>query len=193
MAIILIFPFFFFELKEMFPFEISDYLYWVPLAGITFILFVFFNKTVNKFVLSFLEKIKIKKIETIKCILIEYVKLVFKSRLYFLLSIIVSIIVLLFFSYFCILVTESLTVFVSYSNMMMLVLVMYVASILPISFNGLGVKESVMVYGLHNTMGIGSSEAVAISLLVTLLQYPASISGGILFLMYKNEKKESRV
>ena len=69
---------------------------------------------------------------------------------------------------------------VKLTDLMLFVPLLYLAILLPFSFNGIGIRESVFV--LFSSMwGITSADAVAFSLTVFALNLAGSLIGGIIY------------
>ncbi|MCZ2121574.1 MAG: hypothetical protein LC108_04840 [Anaerolineales bacterium] len=64
--------------------------------------------------------------------------------------------------------------------MMLFVPLLYLAILLPLSFNGIGIRESVFVI-FAASWGITSADAVAFSLTVFALGLAGSLAGGIIY------------
>ena len=78
------------------------------------------------------------------------------------------------------LIAASIQLPVKLSDLLLFVPLLYLAILLPLSFNGLGVRETVFV--LFSSMwGITSADAVAFSLTVFTLNLAGSLVGGIIY------------
>lgn len=69
---------------------------------------------------------------------------------------------------------------VKFTDLMLFVPLLYLAILLPISFNGIGIRESVFVL-FASSWGITSADAVAFSLTVFALNLAASLVGGVIY------------
>lgn len=69
---------------------------------------------------------------------------------------------------------------VKFSDLTLFVPLMYLAILLPLSFNGIGIRESVFVI-FAASWGITSADAVAFSLTVFALGLAGSLAGGIIY------------
>ncbi|MEB2333401.1 MAG: lysylphosphatidylglycerol synthase domain-containing protein [Anaerolineaceae bacterium] len=67
-----------------------------------------------------------------------------------------------------------------YTDLMLFVPLLYLAILLPLSFNGIGIRESVFVI-FAASWGITSADAVAFSLTVFALGLAGSLAGGIIY------------
>ncbi len=76
---------------------------------------------------------------------------------------------------------------ISFFNLVVLLPAITILSLVPLTLNGLGLREFAYIYffGLVNIKG---EEALTISLLFFFISVIASLSGGILFLFIKREK-----
>jgi uncharacterized protein (TIRG00374 family) len=69
---------------------------------------------------------------------------------------------------------------VKLNDLLLFVPLLYLAILLPLSFNGIGVRESIFVI-FASTWGISSADAVAFSLTVFVLNLAGSLVGGVLY------------
>jgi len=74
------------------------------------------------------------------------------------------------------------------TDMMLFVPLLYLAILLPVSFNGIGIRESIFVL-FASSWGISSADAVAFSLTVFALNLPGSLIGGIIYWFDRPAKK----
>jgi hypothetical protein len=65
-------------------------------------------------------------------------------------------------------------------DLLLFVPLLYLAILLPLSFNGIGIRESVFVM-FASSWGIASADAVAFSLTVFALNLAGSLVGGIIY------------
>ena len=78
------------------------------------------------------------------------------------------------------LVAASIQLPVKLSDLLLFVPLLYLVILLPISVNGIGVRESVFVI-FASSWGISSADAVAFSLTVFALNLAGSLVGGIIY------------
>jgi uncharacterized protein (TIRG00374 family) len=79
------------------------------------------------------------------------------------------------------LLVKGLNIAISWWQLILVLSLVGIALVLPISFNGLGIRESGMV-GLLPIVGVNSTEALALSLLSSLIIIVVSFVGGIAML-----------
>jgi uncharacterized protein (TIRG00374 family) len=77
-------------------------------------------------------------------------------------------------------VAASIQLPVTMNDLLLFVPLLYLAILLPLSVNGIGVRESVFVI-FASTWGISSADAVAFSLTVFVLNLAGSLVGGIMY------------
>jgi uncharacterized membrane protein YbhN (UPF0104 family) len=73
-------------------------------------------------------------------------------------------------------------------DLLLFVPLLYLAILLPLSFNGIGIRESVFVM-FASSWGITSADAVAFSLTVFALNLAGSLVGGIIYWFDRPSKK----
>lgn len=78
------------------------------------------------------------------------------------------------------LVASAIQLPVKLGDLLLFVPLLYLAILLPLSFNGIGVRESVFVI-FASTWGIASADAVAFSLTVFALNLAGSLVGGLIY------------
>ena len=78
------------------------------------------------------------------------------------------------------LVAAAIRLPVKFSDLLLFVPLLYLAILLPISFNGIGIRESVFVI-FSSSWGISSADAVAFSLTVFALNLAGSLIGGVIY------------
>ncbi|HRQ33256.1 MAG TPA: lysylphosphatidylglycerol synthase transmembrane domain-containing protein, partial [Anaerolineales bacterium] len=82
---------------------------------------------------------------------------------------------------------------VKFTDLMLFVPLLYLAILLPLSFNGIGIRESVFVI-FAASWGITSADAVAFSLTVFALGLAGSLVGGIIYWFDRSARyNESKV
>ena len=69
---------------------------------------------------------------------------------------------------------------VKFTDLLLFVPLLYLAILLPLSFNGIGIRESVFVI-FASSWGISSADAVAFSLTVFALNLAGSLVGGLMY------------
>ncbi|MEO0458764.1 MAG: lysylphosphatidylglycerol synthase transmembrane domain-containing protein [Cyanobacteria bacterium P01_A01_bin.114] len=79
------------------------------------------------------------------------------------------------------LIARQLGISVSFLALLVFIPIVVVITLLPISLGGLGLKEGLWIY-LFSRVGLGSEEALLLSLAVTLLGWVLSAPGGIVLL-----------
>ncbi len=79
---------------------------------------------------------------------------------------------------------------VKFSDLFLFVPLLYLAIVLPLSFNGIGIRESVFVL-FAASWGIASADAVAFSLTVFALGLAGSLGGGIIYWFDRSSISES--
>ena len=77
------------------------------------------------------------------------------------------------------LVADLFGINVSYLQLLWVVAIVSLAQSLPISIAGLGVREGVYVYLLHQ-LGVSTSMALALSLVIFAMQVAMALTGGAL-------------
>ena len=77
---------------------------------------------------------------------------------------------------------------VNFTDLMLFVPLLYLAILMPLSVNGIGIRESVFVL-FASSWGITSADAVAFSLTVFALNLAASLVGGIIYWFDRPAKK----
>lgn len=77
---------------------------------------------------------------------------------------------------------------VKFTDLMLFVPLLYLAILLPLSVNGIGIRESVFVL-FASSWGITSADAVAFSLTVFALNLAASLVGGVIYWFDRPSKK----
>ncbi len=78
------------------------------------------------------------------------------------------------------LVAAALQLPVSFGDLLLFVPLLYLAILLPLTFNGIGIRETVFVI-FSSRWGIASADAVAFSLTVFALNLAGSLVGGIIY------------
>jgi uncharacterized membrane protein YbhN (UPF0104 family) len=78
------------------------------------------------------------------------------------------------------LVAAAIQLPVEFSDLFLFVPLLYLAVLLPLSLNGIGIRESVFVI-FSASWGISSADAVAFSLTVFTLNLAGSLVGGIIY------------
>jgi hypothetical protein len=77
---------------------------------------------------------------------------------------------------------------VKFSDLLLFVPLLYLAILLPLSVNGIGIRESVFVL-FAASWGITSADAVAFSLTVFALNLAGSLVGGVIYWFDRPAKK----
>ena len=77
---------------------------------------------------------------------------------------------------------------VKFSDLLLFVPLLYLAILLPLSVNGIGIRESVFVL-FAASWGITSADAVAFSLTVFALNLAGSLIGGVIYWFDRPAKK----
>ncbi|MBK9923888.1 MAG: flippase-like domain-containing protein [Anaerolineales bacterium] len=103
----------------------------------------------------------------------------------FLLSFIIQLADILIFR----LVAASIQLPVKLTDLLLFVPLLYLAILLPLSFNGIGIRESIFVI-FASTWGISSADAVAFSLTVFTLNLAGSLVGGIFYWSDRPTRKD---
>ena len=96
-----------------------------------------------------------------------------------LVPLLLSVVFQLIVVYTTFLLCTSFGLTVSYLQLLWVVAIVSLAQALPISIAGLGVREGVYVYLLHQ-LGVSTSAALALSLMVFAIQVVLAVTGGIL-------------
>lgn len=112
----------------------------------------------------------------------------FKERKIILFNgIIFSIIIQIIITIINFLIFKSSGIDISFYNLLVLLPVITILSLIPITLNGLGLREFAYIYifGLINVKG---EDSLSVSLLFYIISVIASLFGGILFLFLKREK-----
>jgi uncharacterized membrane protein YbhN (UPF0104 family) len=102
----------------------------------------------------------------------------------FLLSFIIQLIDIYAFR----LVAAAIQLPVKFSDLLLFVPLLYLAILLPLSINGIGIRESVFVL-FAASWGITSADAVAFSLTVFALNLAGSLAGGVIYWFDRPAKK----
>src|SRR5690606_27870713 len=88
---------------------------------------------------------------------------------------------------FCV-IASAIQLPVKLTDLLLFVPLLYLAILLPLSFNGIGIRESVFVM-FAASWGITSADAVAFSLTVFTLNLAASLVGGIFYWFDRSSQK----
>lgn len=88
------------------------------------------------------------------------------------------------------LVGRDIGLHVGFVTMLVVVSLVTLLTLLPISINGLGLREGGFIY-LLGTVGVGRPEALALSLIVYAMVLGFSLSGGVAFILWQREGKRS--
>jgi acetyltransferase-like isoleucine patch superfamily enzyme/uncharacterized membrane protein YbhN (UPF0104 family) len=86
---------------------------------------------------------------------------------------------------------QALNISIPYVYCFAFVPVVYLLEALPISIAGIGLREGGLIYFLGK-VGYGSSEAIALSVLVLSFRYSMNLTGGLLFLLRRGETRKVR-
>lgn len=81
---------------------------------------------------------------------------------------------------------------VKFTDLLLFVPLLYLAILLPLSFNGIGIRESVFVI-FAASWGIASADAVAFSLTVFALNLAGSLAGGVMYWFDRDTMNKSGV
>ena len=98
------------------------------------------------------------------------------------LSISLSFLLMLAIVYYHYLIAQQLKIPISYLELLVFIPIVAVITLLPISLGGLGVKEGLWVY-LFSRIGLTGSQALLLSVTMTILSWLLSLPGGIVLLL----------
>jgi hypothetical protein len=93
-----------------------------------------------------------------------------------------SIILQLVIIYYYYLIAQQLNIPISYLQLLVFIPIIVVATLLPISLGGLGLKEGLLAY-LFSRVHLSLEHAVLLSLTVTVLGWILSLPGGLILLL----------
>jgi len=77
-------------------------------------------------------------------------------------------------------VASSIQLPVKLTDLLLFVPLLYLAILIPLSFNGIGIRESIFIV-FASSWGITSANAVAFSLTVFALNLAGSMAGGVIY------------
>ncbi len=98
------------------------------------------------------------------------------------LSISLSFLLMLAIVYYHYLIAQQLKIPISYLELLVFIPIVAVITLLPISLGGLGVKEGLWVY-LFSRIGLTGSQALLLSVTITILSWLLALPGGIVLLL----------
>ncbi len=98
------------------------------------------------------------------------------------LSISLSFLLMLAIVYYHYLIAQQLKIPISYLELLVFIPIVAVITLLPISLGGLGVKEGLWVY-LFSRIGLTGSQALLLSVTMTILSWLLALPGGIVLLL----------
>jgi len=75
----------------------------------------------------------------------------------------------------------ALSIGIAFSELLVIVPLVYLTEVLPISINGIGVRDSAFVF-FYATMGYTKEEGLAVALLVLAMRYVSGLVGGVVLL-----------
>jgi uncharacterized protein (TIRG00374 family) len=157
-------------------------------ALIMIVILIFYEKT-YRVLLDFFKKHESKKYVDKIIQLIETMSIIHEHKLTFLKAVMLSLssqILLAVSSYF---LAVSLNISMDVWQFILIIPIIYFVSIIPITINGYGLKESAYIT-LLVTFGVQENlEALPLTLLIMFVQIIVSLAGGLLFLFNKKEGK----
>jgi glycosyltransferase 2 family protein len=83
--------------------------------------------------------------------------------------------------YYHYIIAQQLKISVSYLELLVFIPIIVVVTLLPISLGGIGLKEGLWVY-LFSRIGLGSEQALLLSLTITVLGWILSLPGAVILL-----------
>jgi uncharacterized protein (TIRG00374 family) len=138
------------------------------------------DKIINKFSFKFKDKMLSS---------IDMLKVIPNFKKQFLLAIMFSFFSILIYSLSCTLIIYSLQNSIEYWQILVIIPMVYIITMIPISINGLGLREGVYISALQ-FFAISKPDAVAIAFLLTFQQLLLSLIGGVLFFIDKQAHKK---
>ncbi len=93
---------------------------------------------------------------------------------------------------FCYLISLGLGLNISFGQYLVFVPVMAIASLIPITINGLGVREGVWIFLFHS-ISKSKETALSLSLLTYFIGLMISLIGGIIFIFYERGRRGGKV
>jgi len=75
----------------------------------------------------------------------------------------------------------ALSIGIAFSELLVIIPLVYLTEVLPISINGIGVRDSAFVF-FYSTMGYAKEDGLAVALLVLAMRYMSGLVGGLVLL-----------
>jgi len=152
-----------------------------------FLYLIFTNKNIGRGLKDFILRIKFLNLgEELRKFYLALVSFKEKKRM-FLFGIILSIIIQFTITIINYIISKSINIELSFFNLLVILPAITVLSLIPITLNGLGLREFAYIY-FFNIININSEKALSLSLMFFIISVIASLIGGILFLFFKGEK-----
>lgn len=155
---------------------------WIVFVGMLLLLALFFSQVIFKFLIVLTRKISLWGLGQKLMRFYEAVKLYRQQKWTLIQVFFLSVAYQLSIVFFSYLVGRALGLGIAWHYFILFVPVTVIMSWLPISINGVGVRETGYVL-LLSKIGHSSSEALTLSLLIYGLSVVASLVGGVLYLL----------
>jgi hypothetical protein len=75
----------------------------------------------------------------------------------------------------------ALSIGIAFHELLVIIPLVYLTEVLPISINGIGVRDSAFVF-FYSTLGYAKEDGLAIALLVLVMRYVSGLVGGLVLL-----------
>ena len=148
-------------------------------------LFTQFGQNVLLFVINKMTNDSwIKKLTSLK----ETLLLIHSNRIRMIEGIVLSIITQFIFTLSCWASFYAFGGSIAFMDFYLVIIIMYIATTLPISLNGFGPREATIIWGLTH-FGIEKELAIVVALFISFLTLVPSFVGGAVFLLSKEELK----
>ena len=183
-AVVLICPlsfYIFYEKVNAEELKIASYILIILFFLITVFLFSKLTFLILRKLKTMLKK---EKIQEFISTLTDILNIVQENKVNFLIGVLISVLTQIIFAISAYILCISLNVQIGFTVMLAIIPMTYIVSMLPISINGLGVKESFITWSLTQFF-IDKNLAAAVALLISVKHLTISIIGGILFLINK--------
>lgn len=159
------------------------------ILSLLIILILLFTKKSYEFILDILSKYKNKKIIEKLIKLVETLSVIHAHKKTFIIAAFLSLSSQVFLGISSVFLAVSLNIHLELWQIMLIIPIIYFISIIPLTINGYGLKETAFIelfllFGLTK-----ASEAIPLTFLISFVQIIVSLAGGLFFLFYKKEGK----
>lgn len=168
--------------------ELNNLVYVILLVLVGVILFLFTKLGLTS--LSFLLKKELSTKWNDRILkLTETFKLIYLNRIRMFEGVVLSLVTQFVFTLSCWLSFYAFGGSIYFFDFYLVIIIMYITTTLPISFNGYGIREATIIWGLTK-FGITIELSTVVALFISFLTLVPSLVGGAVFLLSKEELKD---